>query len=155
MVKALFTLLMPFLILKCSTNDCEEMICFTPPQAFQFEIIDVNSSQNLYTLGLLFKKDLKIYETKTGISREFSFINENDLNIITVNSIGWKNEKVELTIELKKNLNFTLYVDAQRKNENCCSFKTMNEIIIQPFEYKPDQSKELYQIYIPYSSLII
>lgn len=135
--------------LRCDTNDCENTLCFTPPNPFQFEILDKNTGENLYTLGELSLNDLKIYETGSGLPREFSLIEEYGFNIISIHSIGWKTEKVELTLELSKDLLFRLYVDAKRTNENCCSFTVYNEITIQPFDYELNISNGIYQIYIP------
>ena len=149
MIKYVILLFISIFSLKCDPNDCEDLLCFTPPNPFQFEILDKNSAENLYVLGELSPNDLKVYESNSGVPREFSFIEENGFNIISIHSIGWETEKVELTLELSKDLLFTLDVEAKRTNENCCSFTKYNEITIQPFEYELNKSNDIYQVYIP------
>ena len=69
----------------------------------------------------------------SGVTRDFNFIAENGLKIISINSIGFKTEIVELIIELSKNAQLTVYVDTKRIIENCCSFTKFDEIKTQPF----------------------
>jgi hypothetical protein len=146
-MKRVFLFFVLLFIVACDHDDCKDIDCFTPPNAFNFEILDKTTGENLYSNGSLKANQLKVYNAITKTPLEYTFIDENNLNIITLYSVGWQTEKITVTFELKEGLFFNFYVDAERKNENCCSFTVYNETKVEnaPFEY--DASKNLYSIF--------
>ena len=48
-------------ILQSCNNDCNKL-CFTPPNSFQFEIVDKTSGENLFTNGTYGAGDIKIID---------------------------------------------------------------------------------------------
>jgi hypothetical protein len=56
-------------------------------------------------------------------SVEFSFISENNFNLIQIGSIGWETEIVNLKIDISDNHIFNFYVDAERIDD-CWKVRT-------------------------------
>ncbi len=79
---------------------------------------------------------------------EFTFIDENNFNVIQVNSIGWKTETINILVKIFNDNIFNLYVNAERLNENCCSFTRYNEIRIENSEFEFDSEKGIYKILV-------
>lgn len=144
MISLLFIL--SFLI-TCDGDDCKDYDCFTPPNYFNFEILDKASGENLYTNGSLRVDQLKVFNAVTKASMDYLFITENNLNIIVLNSVGWQTEKTTVTFELKEGVSFNFYVDAERKYEDCCSFTVFNETKVENASHEFEASKNLYSIF--------
>ncbi|TXD84827.1 hypothetical protein ESY86_03795 [Subsaximicrobium wynnwilliamsii] len=126
-----------FLILSlqsCNTDDCGD--CFTPPQPFLFELVDKSTGENAFTNGTYEPQQLNILDSITTAPVEYEFISENNVNLIQLNTIGWKTETVNLSFEISGNQIFNFYVDATRKKENCCSFTTYNAIELEGAEFE-------------------
>ncbi|WP_299777092.1 hypothetical protein [uncultured Formosa sp.] len=146
-----------FFILTCialtfySCNNDDDIIdCFTPPTSFTFELVDKTTGENLFTNGTYNANDISLTNTLDKNSNaEFTFIDEDNYNIIEINSIGWKTEIVNFELKIEDEIIFNLYVDAERKSENHCSFTTYNEIEIQDTEYTLDNKFDFYTILIP------
>jgi len=134
-------------LIACDEDDCKDIDCFTPPNYFNFEIKDKSTGENLYTNGSLQADQLKVFNAVTKAPMEYQFIAENNLNIIVLNSVGWKTEKNTVTFELKEGLSFNFYVDAERKYKNCCSFTEYNETKVENAPYEYEGLKNLYSIF--------
>lgn len=132
----------------CKNNDCEDIQCFTPPNAFLFELVDKTSKENLFTNGTYNKTEIQLINTADNSLIEYTFIDENNYNIIQLNSIGWKTETIEYVLKINDDEIFKLYVDASRLYENCCSFTKFNEIKIENAEYQYNNQSDIYQILI-------
>jgi hypothetical protein len=131
----------------CS-NNCDEQ-CFTPPQNFQFELIDKSSGENLFTNSTFDPLGISITdELNNNSSVEFTFISENELNLIQIGSIGWESEIVDLRIEVSGNYVFNFYVNAERKSEDCCDFTDYNEITIKNSDFDLNTETGIYRILI-------
>jgi hypothetical protein len=141
----------PFLLIillqNCSLNDCNQA-CFTPPNSFQFEFIGATTNENLFTNKTFNKSDITLINVADNTNVEFSFIDENDYNILSIGSIGWKTELVECSIKIADNEVLTLYVNAKRVNENCCSFTRFEEVRIENANFTFDDQKGIYTILV-------
>lgn len=83
------------------TVDC----ALTPPQSFTFEIIDKTSGENLFTNGTYEPATISIIDVLDNNNPvEFTFISENDINLIEIGSIGWETETVNLKFDISANL---------------------------------------------------
>jgi len=142
----LLAILFTIIFQSCIDDDCGE--CFTPPQSFHFEIIDQASGENLFTNNTFESDDIEIINSLNNETIEFSFISENELNIIQVNSIGWETEIVNLEVSIAENELFNFYVDAERKLADCCSYTDYNEITITNAEFELDNETGVYKILI-------
>ncbi len=132
----------------CDNNDCEGQLCFTPPIGFAFELVDKESGENLFTNGSYDSDDIEVLNTVDNSKREFSFISENDINIIRIGSIGWDSEIADVVLKVGDAIILNLYVDSERVSENCCSFSRYNEIRIDNAEYELDQQSGIYTIFL-------
>ena len=130
----------------CENNDCEDTLCFTPPSPFIFELVDKSTGENLFTNGTYNSNDIEILNISDNTEIEYSFINENDINIIQIGSIGWESEIVECSLQINDTEILRLYVDAKRISENCCSFTRYDEFRIENAEYEYDNQSGIYRI---------
>lgn len=138
-----------FTCLSCSKKgDCEDMACFTPPPSFVFEIVAKESGENLFANGTYDPNQIKIINLDTDSSVDFTFLDDNDANLITIHSIGWKTEIVNLKTTVSDKLLFNLYVDAERKTENCCSFTELNKVEVRNTEFQRNPMTGIYTILV-------
>ncbi|VAW27541.1 hypothetical protein MNBD_BACTEROID06-176 [hydrothermal vent metagenome] len=143
----LIVILFTIIFQSCDSNDCGE--CFTPPQSFQFEIVDKTSGENLFTNGTYESGNIEITDNlNNNESVEFTFISENNINLIQISSIGWETEIVNLKIDISDNHIFDFYVDAERKMGDCCSYTEYNEITIGESEFELDTQSGIYKILV-------
>lgn len=132
----------------CDINDCEDIACFTPPRGFAFELVDAESNENLFTNGTFDSDQIEVLNIDDNSRREFSFISENDLNIIQIGSIGWETEIAEVVLKVGDESILNLYVDSERVSRNCCSFTEYNEIRIDNADYELNPQSEIYTVFI-------
>lgn len=148
---AMKKLILPFFVLTfslmiaCSDEECGE--CFTPPNYFFFELVDSNTGENLFTNGTFNSDDIEVLDASDH-RIEFSFIEDNDINLIEINTIGWQTEIVNYRINIASENIFDLYVDAKRLNEDCCSFTRYNEIEIGNAEFSLSAETGIYTIFV-------
>lgn len=132
----------------CDNNDCEDLLCFTPPNGFSFELVDADTGENLFSNGTFESNQIQVLNIDDNSNREFSFISENDLNIIRIGSIGWETEIAEVVLKIGDMSILNLYVDSERLSENCCNFTEYNEIRIDDAVYELDPQTGIYTIFI-------
>ncbi len=89
-----------FLIFTQSCDECEDTSCFSPPSSFEFELVDKLTGENLFTNGTFDANDIKIINLDNQSNVEFIFIDENDYNIIGVNTIGWNTDIVNYSTQI-------------------------------------------------------
>jgi hypothetical protein len=143
----LILILFTIVFQSCKDDECNQL-CFTPPQGFQFEIVDKESGENLFTNGTFDSNDIVITDIlNNNNSVEFSFISENSVNLIAISSIGWETEIVNLKIDIADNHIFNFYVDAERIND-CCSHTAYNEITITDAAFELDNQTGTYKIFV-------
>ena len=138
-------ILFAFMLQSCGES-CGE--CFTPPQNFMFEIVDKESGANLFTNGTYMSSQIQMTNTLNDSPVEFTFINENNNNLISIDGIGWKTEIVNLKVDIANNQLFKLYVDAERKSADCCNFTKYNEINLSECEFELDSQTGIYKILV-------
>jgi len=143
----LILILFTIIFKSCSNKDCDE--CFTPPQSFQFEIVNKISGENLFTNGTYQSENIEITNNLNNNEPiEFTFISENNSNLIEISSIGWKTGMTDLKINISGNHIFVFYVDAERKMGDCCSYTEYNEITIRKSEFELDSQNGIYKILV-------
>jgi hypothetical protein len=79
---------------------------------------------------------------------DFNFISENDYNVLNIGDIGWETESLEYLIEVNDAVSFSLLVDAERKNDECCSFTNINSTEIRGAEFERDENSGLFRILV-------
>ena len=132
----------------CVDKDCEDVLCFTPPMLFSFELVDKDSGENLFTNGSYDSDEIEVVNVNDNSRREFTFISEDGLNIIQIGSIGWENEIAEVVLKVGDQTILNVYVDSERVSENCCNFTKYNEIRIDNADYELDQQSGIYTVLI-------
>lgn len=131
----------------CGEEDCN-LDCFTPPNPFLFELLNKTSGENLFSNGSYRPEDILVVDRISGQGLGFSFISENEQNILAIHAIGWETELVDAQVSLGADEIFSLYVDAERLSENCCSFTRYKEIRIGIAEYRKDPASDIYSILV-------
>lgn len=141
-------LLIPiFLLLFCySCDECDDIACFTPPMAFQFDIIDATTGENVFTNGTFTENAISVIDSEDDSAYDFDFISENARNIIAIYSIGFQTQTVTLSVALDGEEVFELFVDAVRKTEDCCNFTEYNAIEIRNAQFEQDLANDVYRI---------
>ncbi|MDO3696030.1 hypothetical protein QVZ41_14350 [Wenyingzhuangia sp. chi5] len=128
----------------CNNNDCGE--CFTPPEIFSFKIVDKTSGENLFTNGTYEAEQIEIINTLDNSKVNYTFISENNINIIQIEDIGWKTETVNIQVNISNVHIFDFYVNAERKKGECCSYTEYNNITIEGSEYELENKIGIYKI---------
>ena len=133
-------------ILNQSCKKCDA--CFTPPKPFLFEIIDQSTGENLFKNGTYKSSEIEVIDSLKHQNVKFSFLDENDIDLIQINSIGWETEKVNFLFKISNQNIFNLYVDAERVSEDCCSFTRYNDVKIENAKFELDSMTEIYRILV-------
>jgi hypothetical protein len=133
----------------CADNDnCTDFDCFTPPASFVFDLIDKESGENIFRSGSYTPEQVEVWNRTDDEQVAFGYVIEDQLYWISIQSIGWKTEKVEYEILLDGEVILGLYVDVERVTENCCNFTKYNEIRVDTEEYEFDETIGIYKIYL-------
>ena len=132
----------------CADDDnCEE--CFTPPLAFAFNLVDEETEENVFGSGEYDESDLLVFDRlNNDTERDFEFITENNVGYIVFTDIGEETETVNLQICLGGNDIFTLYADAERKDDGCCTFTQYNEVRLEGATYEFNNQTGVYTIFV-------
>ena len=144
----LLVLSFSLLLSSCGTDDnCGE--CFTPPLAFAFDLVAEDTGENVFASGEYDQDDVLVFDRlNDDEERNFEFITENNLNYIVFTDIGEETETVNLQIRLGGNDIFTLYVDAERKEDECCTFTEYKEFKIEGSEFETNTQTGVYTIFV-------
>ncbi len=141
-----FLILIMFMMTACSYEE-ECGACFTPPNYFAFNLTDKGTGENVFTSGRFKPDDIEILDASDH-RVEFNFIDEDNINLIEIYTIGWQTEIVNYSINIGSENIFDLYVDAERLSEDCCSFTRYKKIEIDNAEYSLNPDTGIYSILI-------
>lgn len=140
------------LLLACNDDkDCIGIECSSEPEAFNFGFVDKNMGENLITNGTISIDDISVNITTTAdtsyvIYRIASTSKFSDHFVVY--GIGDQTEQVNCVIKICGEEVLHLYVDAERRSENCCSWTHFNEISIET-EYEFNEGKHnIYTVYM-------
>lgn len=140
-------LVFTFLLLTACSEEEECGLCMTPPNYFVFDLVDNSTGENLFRNGTFNSDDIEVLDALDH-PIEFTFIEENDINLIEIYTIGWQTEIVNYRINIASENIFDLYVDAERLSENCCSFTRYNEIEISNADFSLSVETGIYTILV-------
>ncbi len=144
---ALLTLiLLSVLLLSCDKKDCP--LCTTPPEMFVLELVDETSGENLFTIDSFDSETLKVIDLLDSSAVEFQFIDENELNLIQIHTIGWQTEVVNYSIEVDGTQLCILHVDADRADGECCDYTEFHEVDFNGVEFSRDNTTGIYRLFI-------
>ena len=143
-LKLLFISLL-FLLQACKIEEkCGE--CFSPPGDFAFSVVDKLTGENLFTNGKYKPEQIEVINSADSTKIDYSFVPEHNNNLIRIYSIGWKTEKINVTVKVLNQPIFNFYVDAVRKSEKCCSYTEYREVLIQNADFVLDDETGIYTI---------
>jgi hypothetical protein len=145
----LLVLFLVVLILGCQNDDCSDIACFTPPTYFTFRLIGLSSGDDLFANGTLDSTAITVINTLDEATYAYQFNSYNEQCYLVINSVGWQTEEVNLEVRAGGDLLFTLYIDAERKTENCCGFTAYNEVAVDDAEFEYETGDYVYKILIP------
>ena len=96
----------------CSNEkNCEDYLCNTPPSPFLFEIVDKTTGENLFTNDTYQPEQIElVYLSDNTSNLDFTFFDENNVNIIQINSIGWKTEQANILVKISDDNIFNLFI---------------------------------------------
>lgn len=135
------------LVTGCSAiNKCEDYACFTPPPSFTFEIVDAGTGENLFANETLDPDDIQLKD-EDNRSVDWTFISENDLNVISL-GIGWEEGYKSYLLTLSPELEISIGLNSEKRTENCCTFYRINEFSTSPFEFEQSSTTGFYIIQI-------
>ena len=144
----LFLSLIALSLSSCTDDDnCEE--CFTPPITFAFNLVDEETEENVFGSGEYDESQLLVFDMlNDDAERDFEFITENNVGYIIFTDIGEETETVNLQIRLGGNDIFTLYADAERKDDGCCTLTQYNEVKLEGATYEFNNQTGVYTIFV-------
>lgn len=148
MKKMLWFFLTLLTVVSCiKVDNCDGILCFTPPQNFAFEMVDKFSGEDLYaneTLDTLYIVVLN----EEGKTEKFKFISKNGLNLIDLPEIGWNTGLQQYEIILSETVTVQIQVDMEVMNEGCCTFYRTNSFQVLNYEYHQNDSLGFYVVKI-------
>lgn len=142
------TLIILIFTQSCKEDECEDLLCFTPPSPFDFELVNKLSGENLFTNGTFDQNDIRVINLDSHSSVEFTFIDENDYDVIRINTIGWETEIINYSLKISSIIIFDLYVNAERLNGDCCDYTEYKEIRIENADFELNQDSGIYKILV-------
>lgn len=142
-------LLFTLLVSGCNkTDNCEDVLCFTPPSTFVFELLNKDSKENVFSINAFNSSLIDVLDLEDSASVEFEYFTQDSLNLILIHTIGWKTELIDYSIRHADTNVFRLHVDVERVYENCCSFSRYNDIQILDAEFIYDKERGLHKIFL-------
>lgn len=141
MRKIFILILIALFFFLCRCNKCRDIECCTPPRYYSFEIIDRQTRENLFTNGTY-------NDGQVNITRDYSLIMGDSISIIEIYGIGWQTEIVNCSICISDQIEFNLYVNAERVSENCCSFTKIHDFKIENIDYEINNETGLISILV-------
>lgn len=145
---SIFLVIAVFAFNSCSVNNCD-VDCNSGPLVLSFELLDKTTGENLFTNGTFENADIQVLDLdNNNNSVQFTFIAENDVNIINLGPFGWENKIANYILKVGEREIFELFVDAEEKKEDCCSFVILNNLTIEGSNYSENTENGIYEILV-------
>lgn len=120
--------------------------CMSAPEPITFELVDATTQENVFTSTLYNSDDITIVDTENNEVLTHVFISENNKNLLQIGSVGWKTEQLTLAIKIANETLFTLFIDAERLQGDCCTFTKYKEITLHNVSFQFDTSTGIYKV---------
>ncbi len=130
------------LIQSCENNDCSSVVC-APNSTFRFELVNTNR-ENLLSNGTLQISDIRIINLDSQSTVEFALINQNNNDIIEINSVNIPTGTVNYIIQASEIDIFELLITTERTSGECCDVTNFSELRILNSEYLFDGTRGVY-----------
>lgn len=123
-MKHLIFILSLILLQACS---CRDIACTSPPPEFNFDLLDAQTGNNIFTFGQYTTDALKV-KNQNNQNVDFKLSEDPQRqNIIILQGLGWQTEKTTVSFYLNNTKVFDFYIDAERTSEDCCEFTRIHE----------------------------
>ena len=130
-----------------SCDKCKNVECATPPPVFEFEILNKQTNENLFTTKAFSQNQISSKD-KEGKAVPHIFISEDERNTFRLQEIGLKTEKIHYTINIADEVIFDLKIDMERKQGDCCDFTVVHSIEIENIEFSIDKARGVIKIFV-------
>lgn len=146
MKKSLVLLIATMLMLSCSSESCEDLLCTTGPPGFAFELADKESGENLFSNGTFDPGDIHL-RNEEGASVSYIFSGEHGRNIIQT-GLEPVPEVKSFFLGISSDLEIEIRYGVEQRSEDCCSFYEILEFSIPDYESNQSQSTGIYTIFV-------
>ena len=137
-----------FALISCNVDKCD-IECNSGPWVLDFELLDQATGENLFTNGTFDPADIEVLDLNdSNNSISFTFISENDINIIKLGPFGWGTNIVNYKLKVGEIEIFNLILDAEENKENCCSFVQINNLEIENADFEQNQETGIYEVLV-------
>ncbi len=128
-------------------DECEGIVCFTPPRRFYIEVVDSVLGVNLYSTDNLQVNNITL-KNENNENVEFTFISEGEINLIDISAIGWITGAHTYRLRLSNDVEIIIDIEMQKKNEDCCTFFQLDKFEIRNYNFEMSQYSEIIKIKI-------
>lgn len=143
MKKSIFGITLFFLFYACDTP-CQE--ASTGPPNFSIEIIDAVSNENVFSNGTFIESQLQV-TSENSTSLDYSFIAENNLNIIII-SPAWEKGTFTTNVKLGDGIIIPIVSVIKKVSDDCYTNYVIQSVTINNYDYYYDTENYNYKIKI-------
>ncbi len=137
-----------FSLTSCSVDNCD-LDCNSGPLSLDFELLDKISGENLFTNGTFDPADIQILDLDNdNRSVQYVFIDEDEINILKLGPFGWETKIANYILKVGDKTIFKLHVDAEEKEEECCSLVVLNKLTLQGADYTQNTENGVYEVFV-------
>lgn len=137
-----------FCLNSCSVKKCD-VLCTSGPLSLSFELLDKTTGENLFTNGTFDPSDIVVLDLDNqNDSVPFDFYSENALNTIQLGPFGWGTNMANYLLKVGETTIFTLHVDAEKIEGECCSHVVLNELTIDGAAYSQNPETGIYEVLV-------
>jgi hypothetical protein len=137
-------------VLNYGCSKCKDIECFTPPNVFNFQLVDKDNGEDLVANGTFDAG--QVWISSKGSSRMHAMDVSTDSTgyFFTDQEIGWetgpKNSSYKLRLNPSRTLPFTY--ETKEINEGCCTFFELVRFEMDSVEISFISQKNLFQLKI-------
>lgn len=129
-------------------EDCSGLLCNSGPAIFELELVDSQTGENLFTNGTYSASDLRLAKVSGEAERGWSFIDENDRNLLQIATF----EDISYSVKISGEEIFQIEIQAEGVTEDCCYYTEVNDFQITGSEFDQDNQTGIYKIFIDTSA---
>lgn len=142
-----YLLLVLFLSLSCSKNDCSKVICESDLIKFKIQFWDEDLKNNLITNGTISKESISI--TSNGKDYSSSYEYEAKTGTFVLAKTGEKEGKTTLQFLKNNKPLFKFSTITKAVKDECCSFLENEAVAVTGIRYHLNKAEKLYKIKVP------
>lgn len=138
-----------FTLNSCNSDDNDIPYCESGPLGLSFQLLDKTTGENLFTNGTFDPADIQVLDLDNVNSNvQFTFNSEDDRNVINLGPFGWGTNIAHYILKVDERDILTLYLDAERKSEDGCSFVAINKLEIENAEYTQNTQSGIFEVLV-------